>query len=57
MTPIKLVQTYVDAPIYGDKIREPMISKVMTIAPQMNTVPSSTDLRKVLESVVTVVPS
>jgi hypothetical protein len=40
ITPIKLVQTYVDVPINGDRIREPMISNTITSAPQINTVSS-----------------
>ena len=40
MTPIRLVQMYVDVPMKGDNIREPMISKTISNAPQTNTVSS-----------------
>src|SRR3954466_12582180 len=37
MTPMRLVQMYIELPIYGDNKRDPMISYTITTAPQKKT--------------------
>jgi len=41
MTPIKLLQTYIDVPTYGEISRDPTSSYTITIAPEIKTMHSN----------------